>query len=207
LDKNGDGYIDSADRPAPQPDPRMQFRLLLQNGDANADGVVTYDEAVVAIPSLTQEQFNEMDRNGDGVLSLSDAPTSPVPVDSKSRIALLQAFVRADTNGDGVLDYTEIAVAFPDAPSELLAELDTNSDGAISRAEIEAALGTTSSGKILIKSSDINADGITSALDIQTAINQALGLASSVLHADINDNGKVDASDVQTVINGALGMP
>jgi hypothetical protein len=36
--------------------------------DANADGFVSWDEALGAYPTLTQEIFNQADANGDGTL-------------------------------------------------------------------------------------------------------------------------------------------
>ena len=36
--------------------------------DGNKDGIVTMAEAVAAIPTLTQDQFNKADTNGDGKL-------------------------------------------------------------------------------------------------------------------------------------------
>lgn len=37
--------------------------------DANADGVVSFEELQVALPDITQDDFTALDTNGDGVLS------------------------------------------------------------------------------------------------------------------------------------------
>lgn len=35
--------------------------------DTNADGMISFDEAVAVHPEMTREQFNARDTNGDGV--------------------------------------------------------------------------------------------------------------------------------------------
>ena len=40
--------------------------------DTNMDGVVTYDEAAMAMPDLTEDAFMQMDANSDGVLDADE---------------------------------------------------------------------------------------------------------------------------------------
>ncbi|MCK5862226.1 MAG: EF-hand domain-containing protein, partial [Candidatus Hydrogenedentes bacterium] len=43
--------------------------------DTNGDGVLSYDEVAAAVPGMTQAQFNEIDTNADGSLSLDELET------------------------------------------------------------------------------------------------------------------------------------
>ncbi len=207
LDRNGDGVISRADLPEPPEDPRHRLLRLLREADADQNGEVTFEELQAVLPDLSQERFDRLDRNGDGVISRADMQDSPVPEEDSDRANLLRLLTRADTNQDGVLDFAEIAEAFPDAPSELLERIDLNGDWVITRSELRHALAhALNSDRPIIPPHDVDADGATNATDVQATINSALGVASDMLPADIDDDGDVDAADVQQVINGALGL-
>ncbi|MEM0946590.1 MAG: hypothetical protein AAGK37_04230 [Pseudomonadota bacterium] len=40
--------------------------------DANGDGLVTYDELLAAVPTVTEESFVAIDTNGDGALDADE---------------------------------------------------------------------------------------------------------------------------------------
>ena len=40
--------------------------------DADGDGLVTFDELLVAMPTLTEETFTTLDANGDGMLDAEE---------------------------------------------------------------------------------------------------------------------------------------
>lgn len=70
LDADGDGFLSSDERPARGhghggPPPERLERL-----DADGDGTVTRDEFLSGVGA----HFDELDRNGDGVLSEADRP-------------------------------------------------------------------------------------------------------------------------------------
>lgn len=86
FDQNGDGVLTPEDRPEPregrgpgrsggqgQDGPRMRIR----EADVNGDFQVTFEELQAVYPNLTQERFDRLDRNGDGVLSRDDRPELP----------------------------------------------------------------------------------------------------------------------------------
>ncbi len=206
LDKNDDGVITRNDLPQPPRDPRVWLLDKLREADANGDGQVTFDELNALLPDLTQERFDEFDRNDDGVLTEADIPETPLPPDSDSRKALLRALVRADLNRDGRLEFSEIQSVFPDAPSELLDEVDTNDDWVITRAELMAALGISEGGQPIVPPQDIDANGATNAIDVQHTINQILGFSSDLLLPDVDGNDTCNVVDVQQIINRILGL-
>ena len=205
LDKNDDGVISPADLPSP-PEPGDYIRDILEEADADDNDLVTFDELIVVLPNLTQEQFDQLDQNGDGFISIDDKPEDPVPPTDDLREQLIKALIAADANQDGQLDFAEIADAFPGAPTALLEAIDTNDDWIITRDEILAALGESFDDRRLIDDHDVDCDGDTDASDVQNCINQALDILSDLLPADLNGNSNVDASDIQQIINGALGL-
>ncbi len=106
LDRDSDGYITKSDAPktertaadrprAPRgpdgargmvtPEQRAEFRERLRGADKNADGKVTFSEAQTALPQMTQERFDALDRNKDGAIGPEDRPqrdgqrTPPAP--------------------------------------------------------------------------------------------------------------------------------
>jgi Ca2+-binding EF-hand superfamily protein len=147
LDANHDGQITSDEVPEEQ---RRLFNRLLRQGDSNHDGKLSRaeflgakDDAPPANADAKPAETSPGDRR-------PEAGTGPRPFGGPGGgaggagngqfgggqfmmgIALLHAL---DTNGDGVLDASEIAAA-----AASLKKLDTNSDGEISRDEMRAAV-------------------------------------------------------------------
>ena len=206
LDKNDDGVITKDDLPETPLDPRERLVRLLKEADADNNGEVTFDELKAKLPNLTQEQFDKLDRNGDGVITKDDAPTDPIPPIDGWRLELLRALTRADLNHDGKLDFAEIAQAFPDAPAELLDKIDTNDDQVITRKELRAALEHAANGGLITPPADVDADGAANAVDIQQTVNDVLGIMNGLVSADVNGDNASNALDIQSVVNGVLGI-
>ena len=148
--------------------------------------------------------FKFIDQNGDGVLSEADIVDTPIPVDDITRGHLLARLMAADANHDGVLDFSEIAAWFPDAPAELLGHIDSNGDWEITREELMAALAAAADGQLLIVLSDVDADGEVNSIDVQVAVNHVLLGGGAILPPDADGDGRVGASDIQLVINALL---
>ena len=59
--------------------------LAMDALDADGDGVITYEEMLAAVPTVTEEAFIAIDTNGDGTLdaeeyaAAEEAGTLPVP--------------------------------------------------------------------------------------------------------------------------------
>ena len=142
LDRNHDGAISAADKPArpagPGQDPQRRQQMLakLKAADTNNDGKVTFEEAKAALPNVTQEQFNHFDRNHDGAISAADKPAKPEQPgapgqDAQRRQQFLAKLKTADTNKDGKVTFEEARSVFPKLTRERFAKLDRNHDGAI----------------------------------------------------------------------------
>lgn len=123
-------------------------------GDANADGVLSRDEAM----AQADARFDRLDANKDGKLTPDElqprrpmaaaeaAPSPPPPADGSStpppsagpagrRGFGGRMFARLDTNGDGVVDRGEYrAVA-----AQRFDRMDANKDGKVDAAERQAA--------------------------------------------------------------------
>ena len=79
LDRDKSGALGTADLPttAPKaqktaPQKKVAPRATLQEADRNKDGKLSFEEARVAFPNITEARFKQRDRNGDGFLSPAD---------------------------------------------------------------------------------------------------------------------------------------
>jgi len=127
FDKDGDGKIALKDLPE-----RLRERLV--HADTNNDGQVTREEVTKAWESASAEMKKKIDTNGDGVISDEERV--------KARVAFWdKRFAELDQNKDGALTSNEV-------PARVWSHIkvaDANTDGKISRVEIDAALA---SGKL-----------------------------------------------------------
>jgi Ca2+-binding EF-hand superfamily protein len=141
LDANHDGQITADEVPEEQ---RRLFNRLLRQNDGDHDGKLSRAEFLGAKddvpPANADAKSSENSPNdrrpevtpGQRPLGGGMGPGQFGSGQFMMGIALLHAL---DTNGDGVLDASEIAAA-----TASLKKLDTNSDGEISRDELRAAV-------------------------------------------------------------------
>lgn len=105
---------------------------LIARADANQDGDVSWDEVL----AFRSESFDQLDRNGDGVISADDSPARPFAGRFNEAFERVQAnfdgdrdgqvtrdemlngpapvFERGDVDGDGVLTADEMAAITPE---------------------------------------------------------------------------------------------
>ncbi len=103
--------------------------------DANGDGVITRDEA----PEQMRNRFDRIDANGDGMLETDELENVPTPwrgrggprAPGSGPAERLRQF---DADADGRITRDEL----PDRMERVLARFDTNGDGVIDAAELEA---------------------------------------------------------------------
>jgi hypothetical protein len=106
----------------------------LETYDADGDGTVTQEE----IEGGRAERFSAADADGDGALSAEELIAMEEAIGQEARLARAVAVVaRMDDNGDGLLQVEELEARTPQI-APLFDELDTDSDGSISLAEMEA---------------------------------------------------------------------
>jgi Ca2+-binding EF-hand superfamily protein len=203
IDLDKDGLITPHDLPPALADPRAAEAARLDAMDANRDGKVDVSEFRRASGGSTDD-FVLLDADRDGVWALSDIAARPLPSADADRVALVRALLEANVITDGVLEYSEVARVWTDAPLALLLALDQDGNGMLERREILAALGFGIGGSRLIPEADANGDGVVNSMDIQLAVNQTLGLADIFLPADLNNDGRVNSADIQSAVRATL---
>jgi len=103
---------------------------ILNQADANGDREVTFEDLTARYPPATQEAFDRLDRNDDGVLNKADVPRRGV----RNRLHRLYEHLReADTDGNGSITFEEASAAMPRMTQAIFDRLDRNDDGVISR--------------------------------------------------------------------------
>ncbi|MCC6796324.1 MAG: EF-hand domain-containing protein [Candidatus Hydrogenedentes bacterium] len=99
---------------------------LIKAADADQNGEVTLEEFLTKFPNASEDRFNVLDKNDDGVLSKEDIPWH-------ERARILKRLTEADTNGDGSVTLEEFQAEFPNADEAAFHRLDKNDDGEINK--------------------------------------------------------------------------
>jgi Ca2+-binding EF-hand superfamily protein len=130
LDANHDGVLTVEDVTLRA---RRFHRLLnrLREADANGDCSVDLEEFLAGFPDATQEHFDRLDRNDDGLLDGEDCLPVCWPDDLPCLPPLLRVLRLADENDDGQVTFDELSVLLPDLTQELFDRLDANDDGVL----------------------------------------------------------------------------
>ena len=98
---------------------------IVKRFDKNGDGVLQVSE----LPEQMQKFMAKADSNGDGVLSVDELKAG----EDKMRAAFL---AKADTNHDGTVSPEERKAAFQQFAQARFAKLDKNGDGALTKDEV-----------------------------------------------------------------------
>lgn len=128
--------------------------------------------------------FNRLDRNGDGVLSRSEADELPSLADDYERIDTNndsninrnefraanvriadQGFNTLDLNGDGVISQREAEASRPSL-RETFAQVDADQDGNVSDSEYRAATHNLLQ-KVKFEQADIDGDGVLDRKEVE----------------------------------------
>jgi hypothetical protein len=98
--------------------------------DTNGDGQLTREE----IDAWRTTRATAIDTNGDGSVSLEELTAAEAAQAAERAQRMMEA---RDANGDGMLTAAEMML--PAVPDRMFDRIDTDGDGAISKAEAEAA--------------------------------------------------------------------
>lgn len=104
--------------------------------DANGDGSIDFTELQARRSDLTPEQFNAIDKDGNGLLSREELRAVAI---ERRQARAEERFKQLDTNGDGALSQEELNARWQRAADERFKKLDTDGDGKLSQAELNAA--------------------------------------------------------------------
>lgn len=106
----------------------------LADMDANKDGKISKDE----ISAFRKAQTALIDTNGDGKLSVDELAAMHLKAMTEAAKAMAQRMVAdRDTDGDGMLSAAEMVG--PPVPPDMFDRMDTNKDGFVDQAELDAA--------------------------------------------------------------------
>lgn len=129
------------------------------------------------------------DKNGDGVLQLSELPEH-----------MQKWLAKADTNGDGVLSVDELKAGEEKMRENFVAKADTNHDGTVSPEERKAAFEKFAEARFA--KLDKNGDGALTEAEVGEKRWAHLSVA------DADKNGRVTEAELQqAVASGVLKFP
>jgi len=128
----------------------------------------------------------KFDKNGDGVLQVSELPER------------MQKFMgKADTNGDGIITVDELKAGREKMRAEFIAKADTNGDGTVSPEERKAAFEKFAEARFA--KADKNGDGVLTKDEVGDQRWARLAVA------DTDNSGSVSEAEIRAAIaNGTL---
>jgi len=218
--KSGDipGPIDSLE------DLQDTGRMVFKMADENNDGQISQKEAVDAGNLLVGGFFFRADKNGDGVLSADEARDAREAfLSSKPWVRYALGTAKAqlqkdganknnsqnqnmlatlagtfDTNNDKQLQGTELRQAVQTVVQGGFAAADTNRDGQLSPAEVNAAIAGSGRqvAQATFQQADTDNDGSISQAEFEKAIQEPARVAFAVM--DLNHDGKLSQQEAQT---------
>lgn len=104
--------------------------------DTNNDGAIDFAEMQARRSDLTPEQFNAMDKDGNGQLTREEMRTAGR---ERMQARADERFKALDTDKDGGLSQAEIAAGRQQSADERFKKMDTDGDGKLTQAEMSAA--------------------------------------------------------------------
>jgi Ca2+-binding EF-hand superfamily protein len=158
---------------------------FITHWDADGDGKVSADEF-----TGPQENFADLDTNGNGFIEAAEAPQGPPPEGAKPEVEMGTDFIADwDKDGDGKVSRDEYL-----GPPEHFDALDTNKDGFIDKSEApqmppaEGDEVMVEKGQGFINDWDADGDGKVSA-------DEYTGPPENFQDLDTNKDGFIDKSE------------
>lgn len=108
--------------------------------DTNGDRFASRAELASVYPTLTANDFRDLDQNRDNRISASEinAPGATSILNRKTGGTAVQGLAGIDTNGDGFASQAELAAAYPGFGANDFDDLDVNDDRRVSSVELYA---------------------------------------------------------------------
>lgn len=126
-DRNGDGQIDQTDLSTRRRGFGRRGARFLGHLDTSGDGIITEAE----FSAGSQERFNRLDQDGDGVINSDETPRPRLRMGGMGGGFM----ARWDTNGDGQVTSDEFS-----GPDEHFTQLDQDGNGIIDESEAPAPI-------------------------------------------------------------------
>jgi Ca2+-binding EF-hand superfamily protein len=202
-------------------------RMLFKLADENNDGQISQKEAVDAGNLLVGGFFFRADQNGDGTLSADEArqareaflaskpwvryavQTAQVQLKkdnvttnnanrNQNQNLLASLAGTFDTNNDKQLQASELRQTVQTAVQGAFAAADTNRDGQLSNAEVNAAMSGIARqvAQASFQQADTDNDGQISQAEFEKALVEPVRVAFAVM--DLNHDGKLSPQEAQT---------
>lgn len=176
--------------------------------DQNGDRFVTYTELAAVNPTISRNDFRDLDVNRDRRLSSVElnAPGAEVVLDRATRAAGTVRSV-ADISGGSFVSESQLAAAYPGLKSHEFDIIDTNNDGRVSSVEIYASAAQdilnqheAGRGGILVSLDTVDTDGsgFASLAELQAVYP---GTSANDLRVfDVNRDGRISFNEFYDIL-------
>lgn len=154
LDKNADGVLSPADRPAGD-QAGGGYAQRLKDADKNSDGKLEKAEFAAAFPKAPESRFGQLDKDSDGSLSKDElaaalaAQRAAAKKDPGAKKATAseagpdwsavrkELIAKHDADKDGKLTFDELSTGKPGFPRKSFDRMDSDADGVLSAADVD----------------------------------------------------------------------
>ena len=219
-----------------QPGTGQRMRDLAKQADANHDRQLTFEEIKAVAPKMTQERFDAMDQDKDGVLTRADREAAAAhrkteadrqdgeagqqegkpghrnagadrPNGARPQPgAMLERLRTADADKDGKVTREEFDAQFKQAPSNLYARLDRNGDGVLTPADAPAGPGNHPGEGLAERLKKADTDGDGKVTRKEARVAMPHAPEELIGRLDRNGDGVLSAEDLQGK-SGPKGRP
>lgn len=185
----------------PEPSPQAQRPerpgppgAAIGRADTNRDGKVSFEELRALRPRMTEQQFSNIDTDGDGFLTPADRHRSQRQRDGQDRIRrqMLTKLLASDQDGDGAVTYDELLKAKPGFPERNFNRLDINRDGKLTQQDLQRPRSREGRPRRPAGGSS----------DRAPRPEERRRLIERLMSADANGDGKVTLKEVQQAVPG-----
>jgi len=186
-----------------QSESRTHGSFPMERADGNNDGEVSWREVHKFAPRYSRKQFNNLDRNGDGLLTKADVRKRPDGANASfPEGERLKAILRrADANDDDRVTKQELEATAPQLATRGFTRLDANKDGAITEADLKKVNNISKPDQKTVREADVNGDGLWSYAELKTVATRLNEEAFN--SADSDDDGLLNSEELAALRRAA----